>query len=106
MRAEERKWKRRLNGSGVEATTPTVRHRLVALVSMHVSLHDEVDAVLDKDRLERLLAFEADGGRDVCAGDIPRAVTHGDDPGGLLPVDCCEVLLEPTDIDSARINKL
>lgn len=94
MRLGRGTWKRGLNGSEARRP-PTVRHRLVALVSMHVSLHDEVDAVLDKDRLEGLLAFEADCGRDVGAGDIPRAVTHGDDPGCLLPVDCREVLLEP-----------
>lgn len=47
---------------------------LVALVVVGVGLDDEINVVLNKQRLENILALGTDGGADVLGTHIPRAM--------------------------------
>ena len=54
---------------------------------MDVSLHVKVDAVLDHQRLERLLTGQADIARAVLDADVPRPMETDDHPGRLFAIN-------------------
>ena len=62
---------------------------------MDVTLHVEVDPVLDHQRLECLLVSQTDIRRVVLGGDVPRPVETDDHPGRLFAIDRSEIVLEP-----------
>lgn len=62
---------------------------------MDVSLHVQVDAILDHQRLERLLTGQADRRRGILGGDVPRPMKTDDQPRRLFAVDRGEIVLEP-----------
>lgn len=71
------------------AVDDAISQRRLTLVDVGVAGEDEVDAVVDEERFEDVLACPANGAGGVGVREVPGSVAGDDDPGGLGAVDGC-----------------
>lgn len=75
-----------------------VSNWFVSLIKVHVSLHVEIDVVLQEQWFKCLLTGKTNITRIVLGGDVPRAMKADDDPWGFIAIDTGKILFQPLDL--------